>query len=324
VIYNKKILADHNAPLPKPDWTWSDFIESALAVRNKPSKSGEKHIPLANFNSEWIFRDLLVGHGGDFFTADGLHSRLGEAASVQAMEMFRDLAITHDVMPTSAEAKSLSSQGGWGAGGIAWFFNQQAAYIFIGRWAIVRVPAYLKRNPDLVENIAATTLPRAPGRPSRGVVGTRAAGINAKTKNPEAAKRFLQYLAGRDYSALIVEDGDALPPNPEMARTGADLVNSNVPDAEFHQPFIDAVENGVTLKMSPFIEAQIVKRWALEAVEQVENGADPRAAITRVADEIDERIRQNLRRRPVLQAKYEQVTGEKYSDNWWREEVASR
>ena len=137
VIYNKKILADHNAPLPKPDWTWSDFIESALAVRNKPSKSGEKHIPLANFNSEWIFRDLLVGHGGDFFTADGLHSRLGEAASVQAMEMFRHLAITHDVMPTSAEAKSLSSQGGWGAGGIAWFFNQQAAYIFIGRWAIL-------------------------------------------------------------------------------------------------------------------------------------------------------------------------------------------
>ncbi len=324
VIYNKKILADHGAPLPQPGWTWDDFIESALAVRNNPSKSGEEHIPLANFNSEWIFRDLLVGHGGDFFTADGLHSRLGEEASVQAMQMFRDLAITHDVMPTSAEAKSLSSQGGWGAGGIAWFFNQQAAYIFIGRWAIVRVPAYLKRNPDLVENMAAIVLPRVPGRVSSGVVGTRAAGINAKTKHPEAAKRFLQYLAGRDYSALIVEDGDALPPNPEMARTGVDLINDHVPNAAFHQPFIDAVENGVTLKMSPFIEAQIVKRWALEAVEQVENGADPRAAITSVADEIDARIRQNLRRRPILQAKYEKITGRKYSDDWWKDEVAAR
>ena len=165
--------------------------------------------------------------------------------------------------------------------------------------------------------------PRVPGHPSRGIVGTRAAGINAKTKNPEAAKRFLQYLASRDYGALIAADGDALPPNPELARTGEDLVNEHITDPAFHQPFIDAVDNGVTIKMSPFIEAQLVQRWALEAVEQVENGADPRTAITRVADEIDDRIRQNLRRRSALQAKYEQVTGKAYNDDWWKEKVAA-
>ncbi len=324
LVYNKKVLADHGAPLPQPNWTWDDFIKSALAVRNNPSKSGEKHIPLANWNSEWIYRDLLVGHGGDFFTPDGLRSRLGEDEAVQAMKLFRDLALTHDIMPTSAEATTMSSQGGWGSGGIAWFFNQQAAYIHIGRWAIVQIPVYLERNPDIVENIAAARLPRVPGHPSRGVVGSRAAGINAKSKNPEAAKRFLQYLAGRDYSALIVKDGDALPPNPDMARKGADLVNDIVPDPDFHQPFIDAVEEGVTLKMSPFIEAQIVQRWTLEAVQEVENGADPRATIARVAAEVDERIRQNLQRRSALQEKYEQVTGKKYSDNWWKEEMAAR
>lgn len=324
VIYNKKILQDHGAPLPQPDWTWDDFIESALAVRNNPSKSGQEHIPLANFNSEWIYRDLLVGHGGDFFSKDGLRSRLGEEASVQAMELFRDMALKHDIMPTSAEAKSLSSQGGWGSGGIAWFFNQQAAYIFIGRWAIVQIPVYLHRNPDLVENLASAQLPHVPGRSSSGVVGSRAAGINAKTKNPEAAKRFLQYLASREYSALIVEDGDALPPNPQMARTGDDLANDIIPVADFHQPFIDAVEDGVTLRMSPFIEAQIVKRWTLEAIEEVENGADPRATITAVANEIDERIRQNLQRRPELQKKYEEVTGKKYAETWWKERVAAR
>lgn len=324
IIYNKKVLEDHGAPLPKPGWTWDDFIQSALAVRNNPSKSGQEHIPLANWNSEWVYRDLLVGHGGGFFTEDGLHSRLGEDAAVQAMELFRDMALVHDIMPTSAEAKSLSSQGGWGSGGIAWFFNQQAAYIIIGRWAIVQVPVYTKRNPDLVQNIAAVRLPRVPGHPSRSVVGTRAAGINAKTQNPEAAKRFLQYLASREYGTLIAADGDALPPNPQLARTGADLANDLVPDPAFHQPFIEAVEEGVTLRMSPFIEAQIVKRWALEAVEQVENGADPRAAITGVAAEIDARIRQNLRRRPVLQAKYEEVTGRPYREGWWKDEMAVR
>ncbi len=324
IVYNKKVLEDHDAPLPQPDWTWDDFVESALAVRNNPSRSGDEHIPLANWNSEWIYRDLLVGHGGALFTPDGLRSLLGEEEAMQAMERFRDMALTHDIMPTSAEARSLSSQGGWGSGGIAWFFNQQAAYLHIGRWAIVQIPVYLQRNPDLVENIGAARLPRVPGHPSRGIVGTRAAGINAKTKNPHAAMRFLQYLAGREYSALIVEDGDGLPPNPGMANAGGDLANQIVPDPAFHQPFIDAVREGVTLRMSPFIEAQIVRRWMLEAVEQVENGAEPRAAIARVADEVDERIRQNLQRRPMLQEKFEQVTGRPYSADWWKEEVAAK
>ena len=42
---------------------------------------------------------------------------------------------------------------------------------------------------------------------------------------------------------MIVADGDALPPNPEIARTGQDLVNSAVPDPAFHQPFIDFHRN---------------------------------------------------------------------------------
>jgi hypothetical protein len=109
-----------------------------------------------------------------------------------------------------------------------------------------------------------------------------------------------------------------------MARSGIDLVNDIVLDPDFHQPFIDAVEEGVTLKMSPFIEAQILRRWTLEAVQEVENGADPRAAITRVAAEVDERIRQNLQRRPELQKKYEDITGKKYADSWWKERVAAR
>ena len=112
--------------------------------------------------------------------------------------------------------------------------------------------------------------------------------------------------------------------DPDMARTGTDLVNDIVPDPDFHQPFIDAVEEGVTLKMSPFVESQIVKRWTLEAVQEVENGADPRTTIVNMAAEIDERIRQNLRRRPALQKKFEEVTGRPYSDDWWRTDVAGR
>lgn len=323
VIYNRQILEDHGAPLPTPAWTWDDFVASALAVKHNPSRSGAEHIPLANWLSEWVFQDLLISHGGRFFSADGLHSALDEKAALAAMRRFRDMAIVDDIMPTSAEARSLSSQGGWGSGGIAWFFNQQAAYIFIGRWAIVRIPAYLKRNPGLDGKLESVTMPRAPGQPSRVAVRTRAAGINAKSRHPQAAMRFLQYLASPEYGRLIVRDGDSLPPSPALARTGADLVNDIIDRPDFHQPFIDAVETGRPLDVSPFVEPQIVQRWVREAVESVENGADPDEELRRTAAELNERIRLNLRRRPELQEKYERVTGRRYRDDWCREPRAA-
>ncbi|HCV23638.1 MAG: extracellular solute-binding protein [Candidatus Latescibacteria bacterium] len=323
VIYNRHILEDHDAPMPQPGWTWDDFVASALAVRNNPSKSGQEHIPLANWLSEWVFQDLLISHGGRFFSDDGLHSALAEEPALASMRRFRDMALVDDIMPTSAEAKSLSSQGGWGSGGIAWFFNQQAAYIFIGRWGIVRIPAYLKRNPQLKERMASIVMPRAAGRPPQVGVRTRAAGINAKSERPEEAMAFLQYLASDDYSALIVKDGDSLPPSPALAGSGQDLTNDIIDREEFHQPFIDAARTGRPLDVSPFVESQIVKRWIKEAVESVENGADPDEELRRTAAEVDARIRQNLRRRPELQAKFEAVTGRPYHDDWWRPQMAA-
>ena len=324
VIYNRHILEDHDAPMPQPGWTWDDFVESALAVRNNPSKSGQEHIPLANWLSEWVFQDLLISHGGTFFTPDGLHSALAQAPALASIRRFRDMALIDDIMPTSAEAKSLSSQGGWGSGGISWFFNQQAAYIFIGRWGIVRIPAYLKRNPHLKERVASIVMPRAEGRAPQVGVRTRAAGINAKSAHPEEAMAFLQYLASDEYSSLIVKDGVSLPPSPALAGDGQALTNDIIDRPEFHQPFIDAARDGRPLDVSPFVESQIVKRWIKEAVESVENGADPEEELRRTAAEVDARVRLNLRRRPELQAKFEQVTGTAYHDDWWRDQVSAR
>lgn len=79
-----------------------------------------------------------------------------------------------------------------------------------------------------------------PGSPVAGHGRKPGAGINAKSPHWRESLEFLRYLAGRTYGELIVQDGDSLPPNPELARTGRDLVNEVVPDAAFHQPFVEA------------------------------------------------------------------------------------
>ncbi|MBT3265763.1 hypothetical protein HN371_01355 [Candidatus Poribacteria bacterium] len=66
------------------------------------------------------------------------------------------------------------------------------------------------------------------------MIGARSAGINAQSPHARDALQFLQYSATLEYSDRIVADGDALPPNPLRALTGADLANDIASDPSFH------------------------------------------------------------------------------------------
>jgi multiple sugar transport system substrate-binding protein len=315
VIYNKRIFDDHGVPYPKKDWTYDDFIAISKTIQNTPSKSGEKHMPVANWLNTWFYQDMLIGHGGRLFSPDGLVSRFDAPEAIAAMQLYHDMMYVHKIIPTAAEAAAISSQGGWGSSGLNWFSSGKAAMIFIGRWYIVQVPNY----PKLRGNLGAALLPRVGDRPSCGMTDSRAAGINAKSPRWREALSFLQYLASPDYSKVIVQDGDALPPNPALARTGTDLVNESVPDPAFHQPFIEAAKNARPLDNSPFIDSAQVSRWIKEQIEKVENRLQtPPEAMRFLASEINQTIRLNLERRPDLQRKYEAITGRHYSPDWWR------
>lgn len=316
VVYNKAIFDDHGVPYPKPNWTYDDFIATAKAILTRPSKSGQKHLAVANWLNLWFWQDLLIGYGGRLFSPDGLTSRLDSPESIAAMQFYYDLMYKYKVIPTAAESAALSSQGGWGSGGLAWFSSGKAAMIFIGRWYIVQVPNY----PALRGHLGAALLPQVGSRPSSGVTDTRAAGINVKSPHWREALHFLQYLASPDYSKVIVDDGDALPPNPNLARNGKDLADEEVPDPAFHEPFVQAMKNARPLDTSPFIDASMVSRWIQETVDKVENRVQPvDEAMRSLAEQINEQIRVDLERRPDLQRRFEQITHRRYTPDWWRD-----
>ncbi|MHC5059416.1 MAG: extracellular solute-binding protein [Planctomycetota bacterium] len=315
VIYNKAIFDDHGVPYPKSGWTYDEFIETAKRIKNDPSESGTKHMPVARLWTGWPFRDFFVGHGGRMFSPDGLVCALDSREGIAAAKLYHDMTHVHHILPSPAEAAAVSSQGGWGSGGINWFLNERAAIINIGRWYLCRMIGF----PKLKGKLGAVTIPRVGDRPSQGLCGTRAAGINVKSRHIPEALRFLQFLASPEYSRCIVLDGDSLPPSPEVARTGADLVNDIVDDPAFHAPFVDAMKNSRPLDTSPFISATLVERWLGERMDRIENGMPAEEAMRSVAEEINKRIRQNLERRPDLRRKYEQVTGSEWTPDWWRE-----
>jgi multiple sugar transport system substrate-binding protein len=300
VLYNKAIFDDHGVPYPAEGWTWDDFVAVGRAIAETPSKSGRKHIPVANWAPQDLFLDLLVAHGGRYFSKDGLTSELNSPAAIAAFQHYYDLMFKHRVLPTPEQSVSMSSQGGWGSGGINWFASGDAAMIIIGRWFTVQAPNF----PELRENLAAARLPRMPGQPSRGFTRTRGVAVNAKTRHPEAAARFLTYLNSPEYGRSIVEDGDSMPPNPKMAKDGAALANAGVPDAAFHQVFVDAIRDAVPPDSSPFVDAAQVQRWVIESLGRIENRVvTPEQAANELASEINRAIERNIERQPDLRAR---------------------
>lgn len=309
IIFNKEIFADRGVPLPRAGWTWDEFVETCKKLRDNPSKSGRSHMPLANWNGLIYYMDLLCGAGGRFFREGGLYSDLDSPAAIDALQRYYDLIYLHKVIPTPAEASGISSQGGWGAGGFSWFSEERAAMIPIARWYIVMLPYY----PQLQGKLGAVQMPGLPGRASASRVECRGSGINRKTHHPEAALRFIGFLASEEYNELIAAGGDSLPPIPEFG-TPEKLVCAYEEDIEFHRPFVEAVESGYTTDVSPYIENSLVIRWLQEAINRVENNLQsPQEAMRELAAGVNARIRRNLERSANLREEYKAITGREYA-----------
>ena len=313
MVYNKKIFDDHGVAYPKPGWTYADFVRVCKELQDKPSKSGSADIPFANVGGSGFVENLLIGHGGVYFSPDGLHSAMNSPEWVATLQEYQDMMYQDKVIPTPMDSANMSAQGGWGSGGMTIFSAGKAAMIETGRWFICSLPNF----PDLQKSIAAVPLPRVGDRPSAGYCQARGAGINAKSPHWRDSLKFLQYLASPQYSKIIVDDGDSLPPDPQLAYSGKALVNDIVPDPAFHQAFVTAIAHAKPVQFSAFIDAAITTRWIGEYVEKVENRiVTPAQATKLLSAQIDQQIRTNLERRPDLQKKYEQVTGKKYTPDW--------
>ncbi|BDI28993.1 hypothetical protein CCAX7_10440 [Capsulimonas corticalis] len=313
IIYNKRIFDDHGVPYPKPGWTQDDFVRVCQQLQKNPSKSGNSDIPFANTGGTGIVNDFIVGNGGQYFEPDGLHAAFDSPQVVAAVQQYYDMMYKSKVIPTPMEASNMSAQGGWGSGGMTIFSGGKAAMIDTGRWFICSLPNY----PDLMGHLGAVPMPRVGNRPSGVSCGARAVGVNAKSPHWRDALKFLQYLASPQYSKIIVDDGDSLPPNPKLASSGKALVTDVVPDPSFHEAFVEAINSAKPFRYSPFIDASVSSRWYGDYMGKVENQLmTPAQAMKALTAQINQQIRTNLERRPDLQKKYEQVTGKKYTPNW--------
>jgi len=328
LIYNKNVFDHFGISYPSGLMTWEDFVELAKTVNSLTnSKEGKTGKIFACTGFEWrTFFDTL---GGELFNPDGSLNIASSPELKKAFQMHHDFLYTYRLMPSTVEAKQMSGQGGWGSGNLNQVAANRYAMAVTGHWSLIAFGRAYQKQVEALERrgitmddikdpldkplrIGAVLVPHFAGKPATYRIGSRVAGINAKSPRREEALAFLRYLAGPTYSKLLNESADWLPGNPEFANLGVDPGPPALSRPELQKTTEAAMASGFAPRESPFILNGDVNRVLRAQISRMESDPNiPVEDLLKIAeDELKTLMRRNLDRNPNLKKLYIERFGE--------------
>lgn len=173
VFYNKAIFDQASVAYPADDWTWDDFVNACVAIKDATGIYG-----VAVEGSMQTLGYLTFAAGGAALK-DG-QCVLNTPEVVSAYQALADLVHKYQVAPTIEELNEMNAQ--------THFVSSMAAMYFDGSW---NVNYYTELFGD---DLGVAYLPVYNGAKSNIVHSLSWCGY-AQTKEPEAVKTFLTYLA---------------------------------------------------------------------------------------------------------------------------------
>ncbi len=328
VLYNKNVFDKYGIPYPPEDMTWDEYI--ALAKRATIyEKEGDK-IP-AIFGGADIKPDLLIWQrGGAFLNKDGTRCLLDQPEAIAGMKFYHDLLFKYEVEPTPTQRAGVTTQGGWGSFGyINWFGEGRLATLHGARWMLIQFRRFIMEqrrgreiwlaehpgdtnNAPEVLRMGAILVPRFPDCPRRTIFSARCTGINKESPHRDKALKFLQFLAGPEYSRTINEGADSKPGNEKYATMELMRHPDWPEEEEINLMSIKSVPYGRTWRRSMFVNHATVMRMFDKAKDQLianpdYTEEDIARAMKSAADEINAEIRKNINRNPKLRQAYEKL-----------------
>lgn len=242
LYYNKTLFDEAGVAYPTAEWTWDDLLAAAQALTKEDGSQWGIQVPNSWGDLQWLrgVLPLIYQNGGSVISEDGTTTtgHLNSAETVQALQWYVDLIVTHEVAPSKADIDALA--------GVDLFQTGQVAMLWTGRWPLKDFLA----NPDL--NFGTVGLPAGPAGRANALCWAGFT-LNAASENKDAAWKFLKYIAAGDGAAEFadyaftavqaVAEAQQLDTDEYNAPIIADLENV-LPLPEFTTPkFVDCVEN---------------------------------------------------------------------------------
>ncbi len=180
LFYNKTAFENAGLDLPKDGWTWDDFDKDVRALSDgKMYGFGV----MAGYGGTFEWFPWLWANGGEVLTADNKAAAFASPEGIESAQVFLGYLTDGNLVPEAA--KSWKS---WDELAAA-FTSGTIAMYEVGDWGLSAVDGM---EPSFEWGVAP--LPMKKNRSS--VVGGANWVINANTKHPEAAYRWIHYITG--------------------------------------------------------------------------------------------------------------------------------
>ncbi|MFF5224967.1 ABC transporter substrate-binding protein [Dactylosporangium sp. NPDC000521] len=226
VWYNKEIFDAAGVAYPKDGWTWADFKAAAAKLTN-PAKG--VFAVGANLSGQEYYYNTIYQAGGQVISADGKTSGYDQPATIEGLRFWTDLikAGHSPDLKTMTDTQPLQL-----------FESGKLAMYWGGSWNV----SEFSKNEYTKTRVDVGPLPA--GVKKATIIHGVANVVSTKTKHPEQAWQFVQFLGSRPAAEILGRSG----PIPAYTGTQTAWASAN---ARFQvQYLLDAVAYAVPYPIS--------------------------------------------------------------------------
>ncbi|MCO5180153.1 MAG: sugar ABC transporter substrate-binding protein [Candidatus Promineofilum sp.] len=251
VYYNRDLFAAAGVAEPADDWTWDDFVTTAVTLTRDSDGDGTIDQYGAGIEpSLYRLAPFVWQNGGRLVDDPANPTQLGltRLPSLQALEWFVALQTVHHVVPDRTAEAAIDSETRFIQGTTAMFFDSRRG-----------TPTF-REAADFDWDIAP--LPR--GQEAAGILHSDAYCLSAAAKDKDAAWSFIEFANSPEGQTIIAGTGRTVPSLRAVAESDAFLDPAARPSRS--QVFLDSVDH---LQIVPLISTwEDIESTASEEIER--------------------------------------------------------
>lgn len=192
--YNKTLFDNAGVSYPDETWTWDILLDSAKKLTDKDN--GVYGIAAPQNTHEGIY-NFVFQNDGLILSEDGTKSEYNTPATKEALQWYVDLGLKEGVSPLQSQFAENTA--------ITFFESGKAAMGIFGSW----MSAEFNSNEYTSANCDLAVLPQ--GKKRATVYNGLGNSVSAKSKNADAAWKFVEFLGSEEGNKIQAESGAAIP-----------------------------------------------------------------------------------------------------------------
>lgn len=269
LCYNKTLFKQAGVQPPNSSWTWNDLIAAAQKLTN-PAKKVYGFGAIEDDGTATYL--TILQSGGSIISADGKTSDYDQPGTITGIEFWTNMINKYHASPTLAQTTETDA--------LSMLTSGKIAMYYCGSWE----PEEIAAVPYGKANINVAPLPTGPSGNRDFYANGLGNVINAKTKHPQQAWQFVQFLGSKQAAEIQAKTGTVIP-----AFKGASaLYAKSMPEFDM-QVFVDSLPNS-----RPYPSSNNTLAWQNMAIQVLAPAWTGKSSVPQVVKQVATKMNQDL------------------------------